>query len=76
MGSQREFVHDKKINNALDNVEVHVSYLPLYYMLNKEISGFLNKLKVIITSGLRRFISSNKMFPHDWFYFPIAIVPV
>ena len=41
----------------------------LYYMHNKEIPWFPNKLKVIITSGLGRFISSKKIFPSSRFYF-------
>ena len=35
---------------------------------------FLNKLKVIITSGLGRFISSKEIFPPSRFYFSNAIV--
>ena len=35
----------------------------VYYMHNEEIPQFSNKLKVIITSGLRRFISSKEIFP-------------
>ena len=45
----------------------------LYYMHNKEIPWFPNKLKVIITSGLGRFISSKKIFPSSRFYFSNAI---
>ena len=44
-----------------------------YYMHNKEIPRFPNKLKVIITSGLRRFISSKEIFPCSQFYFSNAI---
>ena len=46
----------------------------VYYMHNKEIWRFLNKLKAIITSGLRRFISSKEIFPPSRFYFSNAIV--
>ena len=46
----------------------------IYYMHNKEIWWFLNKLKAIITSGLRRFISSKEIFPPSRFYFSNAIV--
>ena len=45
----------------------------IYYMHNKEISGFLNKLKGIITSGLRRFISCKEIFLPSRFYFSNAI---
>ena len=46
-----------------------------YFILhNKEISHFLNKLKAIITSGLRRFISSKEIFPPSQFYFSNAII--
>ena len=34
----------------------------LYYMHNEEMPRFSNKLKVIITSGLRRFISANEIY--------------
>ena len=46
----------------------------VYYMHNKEIWRFLNKLDAIITSGLRRFISSKEIFPPSRFYFFNAIV--
>ena len=46
---------------------------PLYYMHNKEIPRFPNKLKVMITSGLRRLISSKEIFPLSQFYFSNAI---
>ena len=42
-------------------------------MHNKEIPRFPNKLKVIFTSGLRRFISSKEIFPCSRFYFSSAI---
>ena len=44
----------------------------IYYMHNEEIARFSNKLKVIITSGLRRFISSAEIFPCSRFYFSNA----
>ena len=48
--------------------------IAIYYMHNKKISRFLNKLKAIITSSLGRFISSKEIFPPSWFYFSNAIV--
>ena len=45
-------------------VRTHVCYLQ-----NEEIPRFQNKLKVIITSGLRRFISSKEIIPCSQFYF-------
>ena len=48
--------------------------ITIYYMHNKKISRFLNKLKAIITSGLRKFISSKEIFPPSRFYFSSAIV--
>ena len=44
----------------------------VYYMHNKEIRRFLNKLKAIITSGLGRFTSSKEIFPPSLFYFSNA----
>ena len=41
----------------------------IYYLHNKEIWRFLNKLKEIITSCLRGFIFSKEIFPRSRFYF-------
>ena len=48
--------------------------IDIYYMHKKEIWRFLNKLKAIITFGLRRFISSKEIFLPSRFYFSNAIV--
>ena len=44
------------------------TYMLAYYMHNEEMPQFSKKLKVIITSGLRRFISSKEIFPCSQFY--------
>ena len=43
--------------------------LSIYYMHNKEMPWFSNKIKVIISFGLERFISSKEIFPSSRFYF-------
>ena len=48
--------------------------ITIYYMHNKEIWRFFNKLKAIITSGLRRFSSAKEIFPPSRIYFSNAIV--
>ena len=45
----------------------------IYYMHNEEIPRFLKKLKVIITSGLGRFIFSKEIFLCSRFYFSNAL---
>ena len=58
----------KKLKNLISDVK------NIYYMHSEEIWRFFNKLKAIITSGLRRFISSKEIFLPSQFYFSYAIV--
>ena len=72
--SKALFIKIKVLTDLKIPYTSQISTRSLYYMHNKEIWWFLNKLKALITSGLRRFISSKEIIPPGRFYFSNAIV--